>query len=166
MQDLISKRSGSSGLWLPPAAAKVDSAEGHAAMISFRKHRSIAAPDDHALVEADQRFQTAIAQAIAVGGERVEAVEATVDLKRRTPLDTKSAPLVWVDNVATGNGGVRYRIWQGRQSLTRDGRHTREIWMVWRQTASGSRRRCIGAVDTLEQARALAKSDHAGRRGR
>jgi hypothetical protein len=30
----------------------------------------IAAPDDHALVEADQRFQTAIAQAIAVGGER------------------------------------------------------------------------------------------------
>ena len=108
-------------------------------MSTFRKHRSIAAAADHALVEADQRFQTAIAQAIAVGGERVEAVKATVDLKRRTPLDTKSAPLVWVDNVATGNGGVRYRIWQGRQSLTRDGRHTREIWMVWRQTASGSR---------------------------
>jgi len=90
-------------------------------MSSFGKHRSIAAAADHALVEADQRFQTAIAQAIAVGGERVEAVEATVDLKRRTPLDTKSAPLVWVDNVTTGNGGVRYRIWQGRQSLTRDG---------------------------------------------
>ena len=45
----------------------------------------LAAPeDDHALVEADQRFQTALAQAIAAGGERVEAMRATVQLKRRT----------------------------------------------------------------------------------
>jgi hypothetical protein len=58
-------------------------------MSSFRKYRSklgpaIAAPDDdHALVEADQRFQAALAQAIVARGERVEAVQATVDLKRR-----------------------------------------------------------------------------------
>jgi hypothetical protein len=41
----------------------------------------IAAPDDgHALLEADQRFQAALDQAIAKGRERVEAVEATVQL--------------------------------------------------------------------------------------
>ena len=60
------------------------------AMSSFRKHWSklgpaIAAPDDdHARVEADQRFQAALAQAIAAGGERVEAVRATVALERGT----------------------------------------------------------------------------------
>ena len=60
------------------------------AMSSFRKYRSklgpaIAAPDDdHARVEADQRFQAALAQAIAAGGERVEAVRATVALERGT----------------------------------------------------------------------------------
>jgi hypothetical protein len=37
-------------------------------MSSFRKHRSIAAPDDHALVEADQRFQTAIGPSFNRGG--------------------------------------------------------------------------------------------------
>jgi hypothetical protein len=47
----------------------------------------IAAPDEHApLVEADQRFRTALGQAIAAGGERIEAVKATVQLKRRTKL--------------------------------------------------------------------------------
>ena len=48
----------------------------------------VAAPDDHArLVEADQRFQAALGQAIATGRERIEAVEATVQLKRpRTKL--------------------------------------------------------------------------------
>jgi hypothetical protein len=48
----------------------------------------LAAPvDEHArLVEADQRFQAALAQAIAAGGERVEAMQATVDVKRRTKL--------------------------------------------------------------------------------
>ena len=47
----------------------------------------IAPPDEHAqLVEADERFQAALDQAIAAGGERVEAVEATVVLKRRTKL--------------------------------------------------------------------------------
>ena len=41
-------------------------------------------PDEHArLVEADQRFQAALGQAIAAGDERIEAVEATVQLKRR-----------------------------------------------------------------------------------
>jgi hypothetical protein len=41
----------------------------------------IAAPDDgHALLEADQRFQAAPDQAIAKGRERIEAVEATVQL--------------------------------------------------------------------------------------
>ena len=44
----------------------------------------VVAADDHALVEADQRFQAALAQAIAAGGERVEAVLATVHLERRT----------------------------------------------------------------------------------
>jgi hypothetical protein len=45
----------------------------------------IAVPDEHAqLVEADQRFRAALGQAIAAGGERIEAVEATVQLKRRT----------------------------------------------------------------------------------
>ena len=40
---------------------------------------------EHAqLVEADQRF--ALGQAIVAGGERIEAVEATVQLKRRTKL--------------------------------------------------------------------------------
>jgi hypothetical protein len=44
----------------------------------------IAALDEHAwLVEADQRFQAALGQAIATGGERIEAIEATVQLKRR-----------------------------------------------------------------------------------
>jgi len=39
----------------------------------------VAAPDEHAqLVEADLRFQAALGQAIATGGERIEAVEATV----------------------------------------------------------------------------------------
>ena len=47
----------------------------------------IAAPDEHArLVEADQRFRASLGQAIAAGGERIEAVEATVQLKRRTKL--------------------------------------------------------------------------------
>ena len=47
----------------------------------------LAAPDEHAqLVEADQRFQAALGQAIAAGGERIEAVEATVQLKRHTKL--------------------------------------------------------------------------------
>jgi hypothetical protein len=44
----------------------------------------IAAPDEHArLVEADQRFQVVLGQAIAEGDERIEAVEAAVQLKRR-----------------------------------------------------------------------------------
>jgi hypothetical protein len=47
----------------------------------------IAAPDEHArLVEADQRFRAALGQAIAAGGERIEAIEATVQLKQRTKL--------------------------------------------------------------------------------
>jgi hypothetical protein len=47
----------------------------------------IAAPDDgHALLEADQRFQAALDKAIAKGRERIEAVEATVQLKRHTKL--------------------------------------------------------------------------------
>jgi hypothetical protein len=32
------------------------------------------------------RFRAALGQAIAAGGERIEAVEATVQLKRRTKL--------------------------------------------------------------------------------
>ena len=43
--------------------------------------------EEHAqLVEADQRFQAALEHAIATGSERIEAVEATVQLKRRTTL--------------------------------------------------------------------------------
>jgi hypothetical protein len=49
---------------------------------------AIAAPEnEHVRVEADQRFRAALAQAIALGGERVEAVYATVDVKRRTKRD-------------------------------------------------------------------------------
>jgi hypothetical protein len=46
----------------------------------------IGAPGDERaqLVEADQRFQAALAQAIAAGEECLEAVQATVYLKRRT----------------------------------------------------------------------------------
>ena len=45
----------------------------------------IGVPDEqHAQVAADQRFQAALAQAIAAGNERFEAVYATVDVKRRT----------------------------------------------------------------------------------
>jgi len=41
-------------------------------------------PDDYEqLVRADQRFQAALEQAIAAGGERKQAVEATVTLKKR-----------------------------------------------------------------------------------
>ena len=45
----------------------------------------IGAPGDERaqLVEADQRFQAALEQAIAAGGERKQAVEATVTLKKR-----------------------------------------------------------------------------------
>jgi len=45
---------------------------------------ALAVPDDHAeLVKADQRFQAALQVAIATGHERIEAVEATVQLKPR-----------------------------------------------------------------------------------
>ena len=86
---------------LPPGADKVDSAEGMATLEAMSSHHNfrpgqrnklvseppIAAPDEHAqLVEADQRFRAALGQAIAAGGERIEAVEATVQLKRRTKL--------------------------------------------------------------------------------
>jgi hypothetical protein len=86
---------------LPPGADKVDCAEGMATLEAMSSHHNfrpgqqnklvseppIAAPDEHAqLVEADQRFQAALGQAIAAGGERIEAVEATVQLKRRTKL--------------------------------------------------------------------------------
>ena len=86
---------------LPPGAGKVDSAEGMATLEAMSSHHNfrpgqrnklvleppIAAADEHAhLVEADQRFQAALGQAIAAGGERIEAVEATVQLKRRTKL--------------------------------------------------------------------------------
>jgi hypothetical protein len=84
-----------------PGADKVDSAEGMATLEAMSSHHNfrpgqrnklvseppIAAPDEHAqLVEADQRFQAALDQAIAAGGERVEAMQATVHLKRRTKL--------------------------------------------------------------------------------
>jgi hypothetical protein len=73
----------------------VDSAEGMATLDAVSGHRHgqwnklileppIASPDEHArLVEADQRFQVVLGQAIAAGDERIEAVEATVQLKRR-----------------------------------------------------------------------------------
>ena|SRR6516165_5478147 len=82
-------------------ADKVDSAEGMATLEAMSSHHNfrpgqqnklvseppIAAPDEHAqFVEADQRFRAALGQAIAAGGERIEAVEATVQLKRRTKL--------------------------------------------------------------------------------
>src|SRR6516162_10985290 len=85
----------------PPGADKVDSAEGMATLEAMSSHHNfrpgqrnklvsespIAAPEEHApLVEADQRFRAALGQAIAAGGERIEAVEATVQLKRRTKL--------------------------------------------------------------------------------
>ena len=84
-----------------PGADKVDSTEGIATLEAMSSHHNfppgqqnklvseppIAAPDEHALlVEADQRFRAALGQAIAAGGERIEAVEATVQLKRRTKL--------------------------------------------------------------------------------
>jgi hypothetical protein len=48
----------------------------------------IAAPHQHAqLVEVDERFHAAMAEAIVAGGERVEAMYATVDVKRRTKRD-------------------------------------------------------------------------------
>jgi hypothetical protein len=79
----------------------VDSADGVATLEAMSSHRNfrpaqhsklvsdqpIAAPDEHAqLVEADQRFQAALDQAIAKGRERIEAVEATVQLRRHTKL--------------------------------------------------------------------------------
>jgi DNA replication initiation complex subunit (GINS family) len=38
------------------------------------------------LVDADKRFQAALDHAIATGSERIEAVEATVQLRRHTGL--------------------------------------------------------------------------------
>jgi hypothetical protein len=82
-------------------AYKVDSAEGMATLEAMSSHHNfrpgqqnklvseppIAAPDEHAqFVEADQRFRAALGQAIAAGAERIEAVEATIQLKRRTKL--------------------------------------------------------------------------------
>jgi hypothetical protein len=77
----------------------VDSVEGTATLEVMGTHRHgqgnklifeppIATADEHArLVEADQRFQAALDVAIATGAERIEAVEATVQLKqRRTKL--------------------------------------------------------------------------------
>ena len=79
----------------------MDSAEGMATLEAMSSHHNfrpgqrnklvsespIAAPEEHApLVEADQRFRAALGQAIAAGAERIEAVEATVQLKRRTKL--------------------------------------------------------------------------------
>jgi hypothetical protein len=53
----------------------------------------VAVPDEHAeLVEADQRFQAALQVAIAAGHERIEAVQATVQLKQwRTNLPPRKA---------------------------------------------------------------------------
>src|SRR5262249_6249494 len=85
----------------------VDSADGMATLEAMSSHHNfrpgqqnklvseppIAAPDEHAqFVEADQRFRAALGQAIAAGGERIEAVEATVQLERRTKLP-RCAPL-------------------------------------------------------------------------
>jgi hypothetical protein len=87
--------------YYPRRAHKVDSAEGIATLEAMSSHRDfrpeqqnklvakppVAGPDEHAqLVEADQRFRAALDLAIAAGGERVEAVQATVQLKRRTKL--------------------------------------------------------------------------------
>ena len=45
---------------------------------------ALAVPDEHAeLVKADQRFKDRLHVAIAAGHERIEAVQATVQLKRR-----------------------------------------------------------------------------------
>ena len=45
----------------------------------------IGVPDEqHAQVAADQRFQAALRRAIDAGDECIEAVYATVDVKRRT----------------------------------------------------------------------------------
>ena len=75
--------------------AAVDSAEGMATLEAMSSDRPgqqnklvseppIAVPDEHArLVKADQRFQDRLHVAIAAGHERIEAVEATVQLKRR-----------------------------------------------------------------------------------
>jgi len=46
----------------------------------------IGGSEEHAQQVAGQRFQAALAQAIAAGDERIEAVQATVQLKRRTKL--------------------------------------------------------------------------------
>ena len=86
---------------LPPGADKVDSVEGMATLEAMSRHHNfrpgqrnklvseppIATPEEHAqLVKADQRFRAALGQSIAAGGERIEAIEATVQLKRRTKL--------------------------------------------------------------------------------
>ena len=54
----------------------------HEQGIKLISEQPVATPDDHArLVEADLRFQAALDVAIATGGERIEAVKATVQLK-------------------------------------------------------------------------------------
>jgi hypothetical protein len=64
-------------------ALKAAAAKDSAARASLEAER---AEEDWGLVEADQRFQAALEHAIATGSERIEAVEATVQLKRHTTL--------------------------------------------------------------------------------
>ena len=95
-------RFGLSGLVLPLAADKVDSDESIITLRPMARPRilrpadrsklasgpAIAVPEDEhvQLVDADQRFQAALEQAIGAGGECVEAVQTTVQLKRHTKL--------------------------------------------------------------------------------
>ena len=81
-----------------------------------------------------------------------------------TPATTTSKPpLLWTDNVASGDAGARYGIAEVAQYVSpADGRRSRNVFVAWRQDHPGYRRP-VGTAPTLEQAKALAEQDHAGR---
>jgi hypothetical protein len=78
-------------------------------------------------------------------------------------IATSKPPLLWTDNVATGEDGARYGITEVAQYVSAgDGHRGPNVFVTWRQERPGYRYP-VGTGLTLEQARALAEQDHAGR---
>jgi hypothetical protein len=78
-------------------------------------------------------------------------------------IATSKPPLLWTDNVATGDDGARYGIAEVAQYVSAaDGLRSPNVFVAWRQDHPGYRRP-VGTGLTLEQAKALAERDHAGR---
>jgi hypothetical protein len=78
-------------------------------------------------------------------------------------IATSKPPLLWTDNVATGDDGARYGIIEVAQYVSAtDGRRSPNVFVAWRQDRPGYRFP-VGTALTFEQAKVLAEQDHAGR---